>query len=579
MTDQPPSLPATTVPRTGNPATDRAIALLLGLYAAGVRHVVLSPGSRSQALALAAAALERGGMVRLHVRIDERVAGFLALGIGRQTGAPAVVITTSGTAGSHLHPAVLEAHESGIPLIVITADRPHELRGIRSNQTTRQDTLYGQAVRLNVDLAAPETEVDADVDALVSVAEDAVRASVGAQIATPGPVHLNVAFREPLSGALPDVEPAAVRDHALAPRTAAPASLGREILDLTVSGDSGLSDLAVPTIVIAGADAGPHAEEFARSAGFPLIAEISSGSRFGPNLIVPYRTLLADSAYGGRVRRAYVFGHPTLSREVPALLARSDVEVTVIALTGADVYNPGRRARVVGGVNIRPTRCSRHEQQWLSLWRAAHRAWASSVYVEPDDMNGLGQDGPVTRAALVDAVWSSTTPADRLLFAASRLIREADRRVPGKRIRVHANRGLAGIDGTIATALGIALATDAEEREPGTSPGITRALLGDLAFLHDVGGLLMGAGEAQPRLQLIVGNDGGGTIFDGLEVAFTAEPAAFDRVQYTPHRVAIAAIAAAYGITYGCARTDEELVRALAVPPEGISILEVPLAR
>jgi 2-succinyl-5-enolpyruvyl-6-hydroxy-3-cyclohexene-1-carboxylate synthase len=180
---------------------------------------------------------------------------------------------------------------------------------------------------------------------------------------------------------------------------------------------------------------------------------------------------------------------------------------------------------------------------------------------------------------LAEALWRFTWPHDRLVLGASRLIRDADRIVPGKRIRVHANRGLAGIDGTIATAIGIALASRAAADAAGEASGVTRVLLGDLALLHDAGALLRVDGETPPQVQLVVGNDGGGTIFDGLEVASTAPAASLDRVMYTPQRVDIAALASAYGWPHRVVRTRGELDQALSAPPVGPSILEVPLAR
>ncbi|WP_433861888.1 thiamine pyrophosphate-binding protein [Streptomyces sp. L7] len=186
---------------------------------------------------------------------------------------------------------------------------------------------------------------------------------------------------------------------------------------------------------------------------------------------------------------------------------------------------------------------------------------------------------PITRPLLAEALWRYTWPHDRLVLGASRLIRDADRLVPGKKIAVHSNRGLAGIDGTIATATGIALAAEARARQVGAAAGVTRVLLGDLALLHDVGALLGGAGEARPHLQVVVGNDGGGTIFDGLEVAATAPVEAFDRVLYTPQTVDLSSLARAYGWEYAVARTKGELDQALSAPPAGPSILEVPLPR
>ncbi|MFF2050681.1 2-succinyl-5-enolpyruvyl-6-hydroxy-3-cyclohexene-1-carboxylic-acid synthase [Leifsonia sp. NPDC058194] len=581
---------------TGNPATDYSTALLRAFVRNGVRDLVVSPGSRSQALALVAAGLEHSGHVRLHVRIDERVGGFLALGLARETGAPAVVITTSGTATANLHPAVLEAHEAGIPLIVLTADRPAELRGIRSNQTTRQDGLYGVAVRWSQDVDAPgatdEAGRAAEAEAAEAVAAAAVRAAVGADTADPGPVHLNVAFREPLSVAAPTLlEPIAGE----LPTTAGPEALGREIVEL--------SD-RLRTVVVAGADAGPAAEELAREAGYPLLAEVSSGARFGPNLVVAYRELLREDAFGGRVERAIVFGHPTLSREVPALLTREDVELIVVAPTGAQAYDPGHRARIVGGVHA-PAGIDLRSPEvrgWVGSWVFASRRLideaeraADPAAIAPDVDKARSYDpadalafakaelaavrAPITRPLLAEALWRYSWPHDRLVLAASRLIRDADRIVPGKKIHVHSNRGLAGIDGTIATATGIAIASQAAAAEAGNPAGVTRVLLGDLALLHDAGALLGAAGEERPHLQLVVGNDGGGTIFDGLEVASTAGTAAFDRVLYTPHDVDVRALAAAYGWEYRAARTKGELDQALSAPPADVSIVEVPLSR
>ncbi|HWU48086.1 MAG TPA: 2-succinyl-5-enolpyruvyl-6-hydroxy-3-cyclohexene-1-carboxylic-acid synthase [Humibacter sp.] len=570
---------------TTSPATDRAIALLTAFVRLGVRHIVLSPGSRSQALALVAAELERVQAVELHVRIDERVAGFLAVGIAVERAAPALVITTSGTATANVHPAVLEAHHSGVPLIVLTADRPEELRCIRSNQTTHQPGMYGPAVRFSVDLPAPAGE-PGESDAAAAVAEQAWSAALGTQTGTPGPVHLNLAFREPLSAAVPDLSDWSFPS---AGRAAEPPSVvpGRSVLEL---------DSPARTVVIAGHGAGPDAEEFARSAGWPLLAEVSSGSRFGPNLVVAYRELLAEPQFGGTVERAVVFGHPTLSREVPALLRRPEVEVIVVAPTGAEVYDPDRSARIVSAVRVdrNATDPSPESRAWLGSWVFTSRRLLEQRVVEgadqlvPDVDAGRSHDpadrltfaraelaavrAPISRTMLADALWRFTWPHDRLVLGASRLIRDLDRTVAGKRIPVHANRGLAGIDGTVSTAIGIALAAPA-------ATGVTRVLLGDLTLLHDVGALLFGVGERRPTLQVVIGNDGGGTIFDGLEVAWSAPPEAMERVMLTPQKVDVGSLAAAYGWHFTRATTRGELDQALSAPPEGTSILEVPLPR
>ena len=551
-----------------SPATAFAVALLEEFHRLGVRDIVLGPGSRSQALALAAAEFERLGMIRLRVRIDERVGGFLALGIAVETGRPVILITTSGTAVGNLHPAVLEAHHSGVPLIVITADRPESLRGVGSNQTTEQPGIFSSAVRRSWDVAPPNGSAG-ETDAAAALARDALAAASG-------PVHLNLAFAEPLSSPFtlaerPLPEPVSVVELPVVERVETPAP------DLD---DLGLQLSAVPgTVVVAGTGAGPRAEEVARELGAPLLAEIASGAHFGPQLVVAYRELLNTANFGDRVQRVIVFGHPTLSREVPALIQRQGVETIVVRGASAEDYNPGRRVgtfadsvSVVGEPDAR---------SWSGRWVAASRALIEDIDVAPDITADLGAHAkaelaavraPVTRRALVEAVWRATWPKDRLVLGASRLIREADKVLPGKRVPVHANRGLAGIDGTISTALGMALASQAEGAE-----GTTRVLVGDLTFLHDVGALLFGVGEVRPRIQVIVGNDNGGTIFDGLEVAQSAGPG-YDRVLLTPQVVDIPKLAEAYGWDYLRVETRGALDQALTASLRPV-IVEVPLLR
>jgi 2-succinyl-5-enolpyruvyl-6-hydroxy-3-cyclohexene-1-carboxylate synthase len=608
------------------------MVLLSAFVREGVHDVVVAPGSRSQALALAAAELERVGAIRLHVRIDERAAAFLALGTAVESGRPAVVVTTSGTAVANLHPAVLEAHHSGVPLIVCSADRPAELRGIRSNQTTMQPGIFAGAVRLERDVAAPEGE-PGEADAATRLAREAVAAALGRDAAGEpvphpgaGPVHLNLQYREPLSAVITlDDPPVSRADFETRPASpGAPQSTGA------------LIEHGPRTVVVAGAGAGPSAEQFARDGGWPLFAEVTSGAHFGPNLVLAYRELLREPGFGDLVERVVVFGHPTLSREVPALVQRDGVETIAVAPSGIEWFNPGRRVqrfeRAVRAVGAAPRERGADERAWVGRWVHASRALvAAGMPNAASVQSGIDETGhvsdfaaqreymraqlasvraPVTRRMLVDAVWAATWPHDRLLLGASRLIRDADRAVPGRRITVHANRGLSGIDGTVGTALGIAIASQSdaphpsrvEERRPqddasrnpaseqhgfetplrGSSTsvsGVTRALVGDLTLLHDVGSMLLGEGEPRPRLQLIVGNDGGGTIFDALEVAGTAPREAFDRVQFTPQHVDLAALAAAYGWGYTRAATRGELDEALTGRLDGPQLLEVPLER
>jgi 2-succinyl-5-enolpyruvyl-6-hydroxy-3-cyclohexene-1-carboxylate synthase len=549
---------------TGSPASAFATALLGEFVRRGVRDVVLSPGSRSQAPAIAAAQFERAGLLRLRVRIDERSAGFLAIGLAVETRTPVLVVTTSGTAVAELHPAVLEAAHSGVPLILLTADRPAELRGIGANQTTHQAGIFGAAAR-GIDIPAPEEGGDhaAAAVALASAVLDGIA----------GPVHVNLAFREPLSAptALPDVEPG----------TWTP--VVEPVATLELRPRPG-------TVVIAGSGAGEKAEAAARGLGAPLLAEVASGARFGPNLVSAYRELLVAGNFGDRIERAIVFGHPTLSREIPALIERAGVETIVVRSPGIDDYNPGHRVQTLAdAVTIADDPAGvEAERSWVGRWVAVSRKaleqdepigaaltddYAERAAFARDALSELR--APVTRRALVEAVWQASWPHDRLVLAASRLIRELDRIAPGKRIPVHSNRGLAGIDGTIATATGIALASQAADDD---RPGITRVLVGDLALLHDAGSLLSGVGEPRPRMQVIVGNDHGGTIFDGLEVSATADAVLVDRVLLTPQSVDLAALASAYGWEYRHVANRGELGPALT-PSAAQVLIEVPLAR
>ncbi|MBB5633397.1 2-succinyl-5-enolpyruvyl-6-hydroxy-3-cyclohexene-1-carboxylate synthase [Cryobacterium mesophilum] len=577
-------------------ASEFSAAVLAELVRAGVRHVVVSPGSRSQALALAAVEFERAGLLTVSVRIDERGAGFLALGLAVESGVPAAVITTSGTAVANLLPAVLEAHHSGVPMILLTADRPAELRGIGSNQTTTQLGMFGDFVRFAREVEAPSVG-GFDPGFPGELARAAYSAAVG-HSGSPGPVQVDIAFREPLSGRF---------DASILDGLAAGVDVAAAVAAPPATGSAEALRIEPGTVVVAGHGAGPAAEDAARALYAPLIAEVSSGARFGRNLIVAYRELLARPEFGGSIRRVIVFGHPTLSREVPALIERDDVETIVVRGMTAEAYNPGHRAaRIVESISVaEPVGAA--DTGWLGGWVMASRA----MLAESSDAGSSGAaatggdpafartDDPaavreftktqlavfreaVSRRMLVEAVWQATWPHDRLVFASSRLIREADRIVAGKNIRVHANRGLAGIDGTIATAIGISLASqfaaDAGRADAGhAAAGTTRVVLGDLAFLHDVGSLLAAPGEPEPRIQLIVGNDGGGTIFDSLEVAATADGGAFDRVLYTPHTAKPAALAEAYGWNYRLVNNRGELDEALS--SGGRTVIEIPLGR
>jgi len=555
---------------TASPASDAAASLLAELIGHGVRDIVIAPGSRSQALALAATRFARHGAVRVHVRIDERVAGFTALGLSRETRVPAAVICTSGTAAANLLPAAMEAFHSGVPLLLLTADRPPELRGVGANQATIQPGLFDPFVRLSLDAPVPG---DGSWNGL---AAKAVAAAMGADAApsalqgVAGPVHLNLPSREPLSAALSE-------DTAVTPGQAPTATAGEPLL-LT---------RGLRTVVIAGADAGAQAEEIAHAGTWPLIAEVVSGARFGRYIVHGYREMLRDDVLGGRIQRAVVLGHPTLSREVTALLRRDDVQVVAVR-SGGEELNLNGRTVAAASVAVAPGEADR---SWMGAWMEASAASVIDLSEAAPDQEGLASTDfaarrdavrteleavrrPLDRELLVDALWRATWPHDRLMFGSSRLVRVADAVLGGKKVPVHANRGLAGIDGTISTAMGIAIASQADG-----AAGVTRVLLGDLAFLHDVGALLLPPDEQEPRIQVIVGNDGGGTIFDALEVSASAPREDLDRAFYTPHTAGLEHLALAYGWTYQRVTTRAALDQALTGSTGGRQLIEVPLPR
>ncbi|GEL96384.1 2-succinyl-5-enolpyruvyl-6-hydroxy-3-cyclohexene-1-carboxylate synthase [Cellulomonas composti] len=599
------------VTTTPEPATDAARVLVQALVACGVEDVVLAPGSRSAPLAyaLAEAAVpaadrpEHAPALRLHVRVDERSAAFLALGLAR-AGAhvdglaagparPVAVVTTSGTAAANLHPAVLEAHHSGVPLLLLTADRPHELRGSGANQTTDQVGMFGSAVRLTVDVPAPVGLPDEARD-LRRLAARAVAAATGARTGDPGPVHLDLAYREPLGPPVgPWPAPSTVGlTHVQArpaPATAVttgavPAVTGSATASATGteerrSGPGRLGGIA--TVVVAGDGAGPGARRLAEANGWPLLAEPSSGARGGPNAIPAYRLVLAAEELVSRVRRVVVLGRPTLSRPVQALLRR-DVEVLVVVPRGAQWPDAARNASQV--LLEPPARMRQGRMRgpvgWLEAWQVAGEAAAAAVDREldrdPADRGRRSRSGArVTGPVLARAVAAVSVPADVLVVGSSNPVRDLDLvarwDVPPL---VLANRGLAGIDGTVSTAIGVALGLPARR---------VRAVLGDLTFLHDVGGLLRGPLEPGVDCQLVVANDDGGSIFATLEhgdvAAGSPAHALFERVFGTPHGADLAALCAGYGVRHTRVGDVDGLLPALAAPGTGLSVVEVRVDR
>lgn len=504
-------------------STDLARTVVSALIESGVTEIVIAPGSRNAPLSFASYDAAAAGLVRLHTRIDERTAGFLALGLTR-SGARAAVMCTSGTGVANLHPAVLEAAHAGVPLVVVSADRPARLRGTSANQTTDQVGIFGPLVETQ------DAAGELDLGRL-------------------GPVHVNVPLDEPLTPDgtwTPDVVPG--------PRP-----------DRIVPAVHETIPIGPRTVVVAGDDAGPPARVLAESAGWPLLAEPSSGSRTGDHAIRTYRLLLGGDL-GARVERVVVCGHPTLSRPVGRLLARDDVRVVDTPATGAWTERPfpvDERLLTV------PRVAEPDDPAWLEEWRAADR----SVSRQLDAL--LAAEPDLTPHEAVGAVARALPAGGLLVVGASSPIRDLDLMVPryrvGARRKVVANRGLSGIDGTVSTAIGAALGRPASTR--------ALALMGDVTFLHDAGGLVLGPGEPVPDLTIVVVNDDGGSIFSMLEQGAEQYAEQYDRLFGTPHHVDLASLCAATRTPHLRVSSVPELEQALASPNGGIEVVEVAVRR
>ncbi len=573
-----------------HPSTALAEVLVDELVRGGVREAVLCPGSRSAPLAYALEAADRAGRLRLHVRVDERSAAFLALGLARASGVPVPVVTTSGTAVANLHPAVLEAHHSGIPLVVLSADRPAELRGTGANQTTVQPGIFGPAVRWETDLPAPASVDRAAHAHWRSTVCRALASATGWPSSWGGPVHLNVSFRDPLA---PDL-------------AGGDAPVGREdggpwTRVVPLPGHAPVAGAGVEpggrTLVLLGDVPGPgtarRAVRWAAAAGWPVLAEPFGRVPAGET-VVPHGVLVADRVAGGAdgtdplvPERVVVVGRLTLFRELGALLRLPGVVVEVVSPTPSWT-DPGHVAHVVHPAEVLREVPERTEgaEDWVGAWLSAGRALGPVV------REAVGRGAP-TGPGVAATVAAALGRDDVLVLGSSNAPRDLalvldPEPSAGTTCRVVASRGLAGIDGTVSTAVGVALAAQECSAEHGADCSAEHrvvALVGDLTFLHDANGLIVGPQEPRPDLTVVVVNDDGGGIFSTLEYgeparSATAEAAAAtERVFGTPHGTDLAALCAAHRV--GHVRVDSlaELGEVLGGEVRGIQVVEVPVER
>ncbi len=526
-----------------NPSTAQAMVFVDELVRNGVRHVVLSPGSRNAPLSFALHAAAVAGRVALHVRIDERSAGFLALGLAKAGGVVAVVCT-SGTAVANLHPAVLEARHSGTGLLVVTADRPVELHRTGASQTVDQHGIFGAATdTLHFPVAERRAGQNGTWRSLVCRAVATARSG--------RPLHVNVPLRDPL---VPDRDgdwPEALDGrHFDVPWTRVEA---REVTSTSTA-----EHLGPRTLVVVGDSLVGETAELAWHAGWPIVAEPTAGSD-GP--VLRHGTLLLNSGDLPpelRPSAVLVVGRATLSRGVLKLVSRTPV-VHVLS-PDLDWPDPAFAAThtstglTAGELEVDP--------EWLAAWQEADRLAAKAVDAV------LGDEpwptGLHVARELVDALPSGST----LFLGSSNPVRDVDLVArPRADLVVHANRGGAGIDGSVSTAIGLALAE-----------GSGFALVGDLTFLHDLNGLLIGPGEQRPDLTIVVLNDDGGGIFSLLEQGAPEHAASFERVFGTPHGMDLAALCAGYRVPHVLVETPDQF-RAELARPAGIKVVEIRVNR
>jgi 2-succinyl-5-enolpyruvyl-6-hydroxy-3-cyclohexene-1-carboxylate synthase len=527
-----------------NPSTAQARVVVDELIRGGVRDIVLCPGSRNAPLAFALHDADREGRVRLHVRIDERTAGYLAIGLAVAEGAPVCVAMTSGTAVANLGPAVVEANYARVPLIVLSANRPYELLGTGANQTMEQLGYFGAQVRANISLGlaehAPEKMDDFNAQWRSATCR-VVAAATGSRTANAGPVQFDIPLREPL-----------VPDRDLDPSTSY-APQGRPggkpwTYTPPVTFDQPLDiDITPDTVVIAGHGAGVHPN----LASLPTVAEPTA-----PPAANPLHPLALPLL---RPQQVIMAGRPTLHRPVSTLLA--DASVPVFALTtgprwpdvSGNSQATGTRAVLTGEPN----------PAWLSRCAAVN---AHAI----DAVRGQLKAHPLTTGLHVAAaVADALGHGDQLVLGASNPVRDAALvGLNAQGIKVRSNRGVAGIDGTVSTAIGAALAHD-------RTGGRTVALIGDLTFVHDSSGLLIGPTEPTPRhLTIVVSNDNGGGIFELLEQGDPRFSDVSSRIFGTPHDVDVGALCRAYHVESRQMEVDD-LAAALDEPFDGMRVLEV----
>jgi 2-succinyl-5-enolpyruvyl-6-hydroxy-3-cyclohexene-1-carboxylate synthase len=499
-----------------NNSTSLARVIVRQIIEAGIKDVVISPGSRNAPLSLAFFEASQEGLIKLHVRIDERTAAFVALGIIKSTGRPVPIVCTSGTAVANYHPAVLEANHTNAPLMVLTADRPAMFRKTGANQTTEQARIFGKAVRYFADVDGPVYPMELPLDSLRT-----------------GPIHLNLQFDEPL---LPDDSSDWLSQIDGAPK---------EFVARTKPGTLRL--VGARGVVVIGHDRGGltvnEITRFTKVLGWPVIAEDPLSF---PDAIAHASVFLASPEIRSTLipQSVLVIGRTTLSRSINAFIKASPITYVVdqrLATVDSDRQADRKFTELPDLQGVIQS------DEWVAKWnKVAERA--QKLIASLDGWN---------EAVIARTIAANIPNGTALFVSSSRPIRDLEGFAqPRGGVSTYANRGLAGIDGNISTALGVAYGHKA-----------TIALLGDLSFLHDLTGLI---NKEEINCRFIVINNDGGGIFSTLPQRGVN---GFETVFGTPHGLNPAAIAQAMGIEAKQITTLKELEAEVKAPVSGISVV------
>ncbi|MEN9644479.1 MAG: 2-succinyl-5-enolpyruvyl-6-hydroxy-3-cyclohexene-carboxylic-acid synthase [Actinomycetota bacterium] len=504
----------------------------------GMEHAVVAPGSRSTPMALALAARDD---LQVHVVHDERTAAFMALGIGMATGVPAALLCTSGTATAHFHAAVIEADLSGVPMLVLTADRPPELQGIGAPQTIDQIELYGDTVRLFVPVDVPDAAM---AHTWRDLADDAWLAACGVD---GGPVHMNLPFREPLVGTIGALPPVVDHDESDDdPFDDAVWFMTR----LSMEELAGILDVPRGIVVAGrGVDDPQAAADLAAALGWPLLADPRSGCRSLAGAVCAFDSLVRHQPFAAAHVPQVVLhlGEPPASKVLGQWLQASGAVHVQVHAQGRTIDPLGIiTERVYGEASavcesVLPLVGGSVDASWRAAWAAAEESAQQAIAAV---LAGELSEPAVARAlATVDAY---------LVVSSSMPVRDVEWFGPASATVVHSNRGANGIDGVIATGIGVAAGIDAP----------TVVLLGDVAFCHDQSSLTALAARQLPLTIVVIDNDGGG-IFSFLPQRTSLTTERFEQLFGTPHGTDIVAVARAHGLGARTVESVDDLLAAV----------------